>query len=105
MASSSATSSQAVGHKDASVGGLIRPLITYALLSFLPPVKESISNFERDATVKGPDPRSDAVSNRQPGLRGRAKQSGRGRYATSPWQDPLGRLERHPVANLRPNRR
>ena len=55
MASSSATSSQAVGHKDASVGGLIRPLITYALLSFLPPVKESTSNFERnDSKGTGP---------------------------------------------------
>ena len=41
MASSSATGSQAVGHKDASVGGLIRPLITYALLSFLPRSKKA----------------------------------------------------------------
>jgi membrane protein len=57
-------------------------------LSFLPPAKETTSNFkERDARAQASDPASAAAS-LQPGQRGRAKQSGRGRHATSPWQIP-----------------
>ena len=88
MASSSAMNSEVVGRKEAGAGGLLRPLITYALLSFLPPAKETTSNFkERDARAQASDPASAAAS-LQPGQRGRAKQSGRGRHATSPWQIP-----------------
>ena len=84
MASSSALNSQVVRRKEASAGGLIRPLITYALLSFLAPAKEPNSSLkERDAR-----PRAAAASDLQPGQRGRAKQPGRGRYATTPWQIP-----------------
>jgi len=89
VASSSAMNSQVVGRKEASAGGLIRPLVTYALLSFLPPAKETTSNLkERDARAQASDPASAAASNLQPGQRGRAKQSGRGRHATSPRQIP-----------------
>ena len=88
MASSSAMNSQVVGRKEASAGGLIRPLVTYALLSFLPPAKETTSNLkERDARAQASDPAS-AAAGLQPGQRGRAKQSGRGRHATSPRQIP-----------------
>ena len=46
MASISAMNSQVVRRKEASAGGIIRPLITYALLSFLPPAKESTSSLQ-----------------------------------------------------------
>ena len=88
MASSSAMNSQVVVRKGASAGGLIRPLITYALLSFVPPAKESTSSKERDARVRASEPASAATSDLRSGQRGRAKQSGRGRHATSPWQIP-----------------
>jgi membrane protein len=75
-----------VVRKEASASGIIRPLITYALLSFLPPAKESTSNL-KERVARGPasDP---ASSDLPPGQRGRAEQSGRGRHATSPWQIP-----------------
>ena len=89
MASISAMNSQVVRRKEASAGGIIRPLITYALLSFLPPAKKSTSSLkERDARARASDPASAAASDLRPGQRGRAKQSGRGRHATSPWQIP-----------------
>ena len=89
MASSSAMNSQVVERKDASAGGLIRPLIAYALLSFLPPVKETNSKLkDRDTPARASDPASATASDLQPGQRSRAKQSGRGRQATSPWQIP-----------------
>ena len=89
MASLSAMNSQVVRRKEASAGGIIRPLITYALLSFLPPAKKSTSSLkERDARARASDPASAAASDLRPGQRGRAKQSGRGRHATSPWQIP-----------------
>ena len=75
--------------KEASAGGIIRPLLTYALLSFLPPAKESTSSLkEREARARASDPASAAASDLRPGQQGRAKQSGRGRHATSPWQIP-----------------
>src|SRR3954470_15767996 len=75
--------------KEASAGGIIRPLLTYALLSFLPPAKESTSSLkERDARARASDPASAAASDLRPGQQVRAKQSGRGRHATSPWQIP-----------------
>src|SRR6476620_128388 len=75
--------------KEASAGGIIRPLLTYALLSCLPPAKESTSSLkERDARARASDPASAAASDLRPGQQGRAKQSGRGRHATSPWQIP-----------------
>ena len=67
--------------------------MTYALLSFLPPAKETASNFkERDARAQASDPASAAAS-LQPGQRGRAKQSGRGRHDLPMAGDSLGRLE------------
>src|SRR6478609_6420759 len=96
--------SQVVGRKEASAGGLIRPLITYALLSFLPPAKESTSSLkERDARARASDPASAAASDLRPGQQVRAKQSGRGRHDL-PMANSVGRLERHSLANLRPNR-
>jgi membrane protein len=81
--------SQVVRRKEASAGGIIRPLITYALLSFLPPAKDSSFNREeRGARGSESDPASAAPSDLPRGQRGRAKQSGRGRHATSPWQIP-----------------
>jgi membrane protein len=75
-----------VVRKEASASGIIRPLITYALLSFLPPAKESTSNL-KERVARGPA--SDPASSDPPlGQRGRAEQSGRGRHATSPWQIP-----------------
>ena len=60
--------SQVVGRKEASAGGLIRPLVTYALLSFLPPAKETTSNLkERDARAQASDPASAAPSDLPPG--------------------------------------
>jgi hypothetical protein len=42
--------SQVVRRKGASAGGIIGPLITYALLSFLPPAKETTASLkDRDA--------------------------------------------------------
>src|SRR3954462_10586256 len=81
--------SQVARRTEASAGGIIRPLLTYALLSFLPPAKESTSSLkERDARARASDPASAAASDLRPGQQGRAKQSGRGRHATSPWQIP-----------------
>jgi len=81
--------SQVARRKEASAGGIIRPLLTYALLSFLPPAKESTSSLkERDARARASDPASAAASDLRPGQQGRAKQSGRGRHAISPWQIP-----------------
>src|SRR6476659_6275007 len=81
--------SQVARRKEASAGGIIRPLLTYALLSFLPPAKEPTSSLkERDARARASDPASAAASDLRPGQQGRAKQSGRGRHATSPWQIP-----------------
>ena len=81
--------SQVVRRKEASAGGLIRPLITYALLSFLPPAKESTSGLKkRDARARASEPVSAAASDLRPGQPGPAKQSGRGRHATSPWLIP-----------------
>ena len=89
MASISTMNSQVARRKEASAGGIIRPLLTYALLSFLPPAKESMSSFkERDARARASDPASAAASDLRPGQQGRAKQSGRGRHAISPWQIP-----------------
>ena len=89
MASISTMNSQVARRKEASAGGIIRPLLTYALLSFLPPAKESTSSLkERDARARASDPASAAASDLRPGQQGRAKQSGRGRHATSPWQIP-----------------
>ena len=89
MVSFSAMNSQGVRRKEASAGGIIGPLITYALLSFLPPAKESTSSFkERDARTRASEPASAVASDLRPGQPGRAKQSGRGRHATSPWQIP-----------------
>ena len=90
MASISTMNSQVVARrKEASAGGIIRPLLTYALLSFLPPAKKSTSSLkERDARARASDPASAAASDLRPGQQGRAKQSGRGRHATSPWQIP-----------------
>jgi membrane protein len=89
VASISTMNSQVARRKKASAGGIIRPLLTYALLSFLPPPKESTSSLkERDARARASDPASAAASDLQPRQRGRAKQSGRGRHATSPWQIP-----------------
>jgi membrane protein len=80
--------SQVAKRKEASAGGVIGPLLTYALLSFLPPAKESTSSKERDARVRASEPASAAASDLRPGQRSRAKQSARGRHATSPWQIP-----------------
>ena len=88
VASISTMNSQVARRKEASAGGIIRPLLTYALLSFLPPAKESTSSKERDARVRASEPASAATSDLRSGKRGRAKQSGRGRHATSPWQIP-----------------
>ena len=89
MASISTMNSQVARRKEASAGGIIRPLLTYALLSFLPPAKESTSSLkERDARARASDPASAAASDLRPGQHGRVKQSGRGRQATSPWQIP-----------------
>ena len=89
MASISTMNSQVARRKEASAGGIIRPLLTYALLSFLPPAKKSTSSLkERDARARASDPASAAASDLRPGQQGRAKQSGRGRHATSPWQIP-----------------
>jgi hypothetical protein len=88
VASTSAVNLQVASRKGASVGGLIRPLITYALLSFLPPAKESTSSpKERDAGARASGPAA-AASDLQLGEPGGAKQSGRGRHASSPWQIP-----------------
>jgi hypothetical protein len=43
VASVSTMNSQVAKRKEASAGGVIGPLLTYALLSFLPPAKESTS--------------------------------------------------------------
>jgi hypothetical protein len=88
MASSSAMNSQVVGRKEASAGGLIRPLITYALLSFLPPAKEPTSNLKaRDARAEASEPASAAPSDLP---------SGRGAGPSSPagdgMQPPHGRF-------------
>jgi membrane protein len=81
--------SQVVRRKEASAGGIIGPLITYALLSFLPPAKETASSLkERDARGRASEPAPIVASDLQPGQQGRPKQSGRGRHATSPWQIP-----------------
>jgi membrane protein len=81
--------SQVVRRKYASAGGIIRPLIAYALLSFLPPTKESTFNREgRGARIPASDPASAAPSVLSRGQRGRTEQSGRGRHATSPLQIP-----------------
>src|SRR3954467_14450477 len=75
--------------KEASAGGIIRPLLTYALLSFLPPAKEPTSTLkERDAQGRASEPAPTVASDLHPGQQGRPKQSGRGRHATSPWQIP-----------------
>ena len=107
MASISTMNSQVVARrKEASAGGIIRPLLTYALLSFLPPAKESTSSLkERDARARASDPASAAASDLRPGQQGRAKQSGRGRHATSPWQIPWAGWKDILWLNLRPNRR
>src|SRR4030081_1339405 len=81
--------SQVVRRKEASAGGIIGPLITYALLSFLPPAKEPTSTLkERDARGRASEPAPTVASDLQPGQHGRPKRSGRGRHATSPWQIP-----------------
>src|SRR3954467_6522148 len=81
--------SQVVARKEARAGGLIGPLITYALLSFLPPAKISTSSLKkRDARARASEPASAAASDLRQGQPGRAEQSGRGRRATSPWQIP-----------------
>jgi membrane protein len=81
--------SQLVRKKEASAGGIISPLIAYALLSFLPAAKESTSNRER-RSARGPEsePASAAPSDLPSGRGGRGDPSGRGRHATSPWQIP-----------------
>jgi membrane protein len=81
--------SQVIRRKDASAGGIIWPLITYALLSFLPPAKESTSDLqERGVRGRASDPSSAAPCDIPPAQPGVAKQAGRGRHATSPWQIP-----------------
>jgi len=96
--------SQVVGRKKASAGGLIRPLVTYALLSFLPPAKETTSNLkERDARAQASDPASAAAS--KAGAAGPGQAVRQGAACNLPMADSLGRLERYSVANLRPNRR
>ena len=69
MASISTMNSQVVARrKEASAGGIIRPLLTYALLSCLPPAKESTSSLkERDAPARASDPASAAASDLRPG--------------------------------------
>ena len=88
VASISAMNSQVVRRKEASAGGVIRPLITYALLAILPLAKESATNLKQRGTrAPASDPVSAAPSN-LPAQQGRTKQAGRGRHATSPWQIP-----------------
>jgi membrane protein len=75
---------QVVRRKEASAGGIVRPLITYALLSFLPPAKESSNLKERGVRGPASDPASAPPSDLPP-----AHGAGpRGRHATSPWQIP-----------------
>ena len=77
MASISTMNSQVARRKEASAGGIIRPLLTYALLSFLPPAKESTSSLkERDARARASDPASAAASDLRPGHPGRAEPVG-----------------------------
>ena len=70
---------QVVRRKEASAGGIVRPLITYARLSFLP-AKESSNLKERGARGSASDSASAAPSDLPPC---RAQQSGPGRHATS----------------------
>jgi membrane protein len=80
--------SQDVRRREAS-SGIIRPLIAYALLSFLPPAKEStLSREERRARRPVSDRASAAPSVIPGGQRGGTEQAGRGRHATSPLQIP-----------------
>lgn len=53
MASISTMNSQVARRKEASAGGIIRPLLTYALLSFLPPAKESNSSQRSETRGHG----------------------------------------------------
>ena len=78
---------QVVRPREGSVG-VIRPLIAYALLTLLPPANEATSDAkERSDRARSASSRVGS-SDGQSGQRGRAKQSGRGRHATSPWQIP-----------------
>ena len=70
---------QVVRRKEASAG-IVRPLITYARLSFLPLAKESSNLKERGARGSASDSASAAPSDLPPC---RAQQSGPGRHATS----------------------
>jgi len=67
----------------ASVGGIIKPLIAYGVLSLVPPGRSLSSASASLKPDRGPFVRQNSDPARQ-----QTKQSGRGRQATAPWQIP-----------------
>ena len=80
MASISTMNSQVARRKEASAGGIIRPLLTYSLLSFLPPAKEPPPVLRSESRGHGhPTPASAAASDLRQGGQGPGQRdSGRG---------------------------
>jgi membrane protein len=73
-----------VVRSNASAGGIIKPLIAYAVLSLIPPSRSrSSASASQRAEREHFDPRRVDRPAQQ-----KAKQSGRGRQATAPWQIP-----------------
>jgi hypothetical protein len=84
------TSRTAAGPATRSAGGLVKPLILYALLSLIA-ARRTPAKFERNAHPDGrrpaiePAPSTEEPRNAQDA---RAKESDRGRRATVPWEIP-----------------